>query len=420
LIAVVTGGLGSTAVSWTVSPNVGSVSSGLYTAPATITTQLIVTVTATSIVDTSKSAKSTITITQPGPAVTLNSVSCTPSVIFAPGTAACSVALSGPAPSGGFVVRLAADSANVTVPGSVTVLPGNISAGFATVVAFSMVGQTSIMASANGVSQMFSLSVSSRALVSVGIFRQGFFWLFDMNGDRQFDVPPDKGFAFGGLPGDMPITGDWNGSGSSKAGIFRASSGVFVLDYNGDGLYTSADKTYNFGVGAQPGDVPVVGDWSGDGLTKIGLFRQGYFWILDTNGNGIFEQGVDQSTAFGGVTGDVPVVGDWNGSGRSKLGLVRMGFFWILDHNGDGSLDNVNLGGGDKAFAFGGISGDVPVVGDWNGDGRAKPGVFRGGFFWVLDVNGNYQFDGTGVGQDLAFSFGGIADDKPIVGRWGG
>jgi hypothetical protein len=112
------------------------------------------------------------------------------------------------------------------------------------------------------------------------------------------------------------------------------------------------------------------------------------------------------------------VVGDWTGTGTSKIGLFRQGFFWILDANGDGILDNVNQTGGDQAFAFGGIQGDVPVVGDWDGGGTSKVGVFRSGFFWVLDANGNHQFDGTAAGQDLAFPFGGIAGDKPVVGKW--
>ena len=140
---------------------------------------------------------------------------------------------------------------------------------------------------------------------------------------------------------------------------------------------------------AEPGDVPVVGDWNGDGRAKVGLFRQGFFWILDYNGDGVFQQGIDKTYAVGGVAGDVPVVGDWNGSGTTKIGLFREGFFWILDTNGDGIIDNVNQPGGDQAFAFGGIADDVPVVGDWNADGRSKVGVFRSGFLWVLDYNGN-------------------------------
>jgi Putative binding domain, N-terminal/PQQ enzyme repeat len=254
------------------------------------------------------------------------------------------------------------------------------------------------------------------AIEKVGIFRSGFLWMLDADGNRQFANPPDSLFALGGIAGDIPITGDWNGDGRAKAGIYRSANGLFILDYDGDGQLTATDKVYNFGVGTQQGDIPVVGDWNGDGRTKIGVFRQGFFWILDTNGNGIFEQDVDQSIAFGGVAGDVPIVGDWNGDGRSKLGLFRQGFFWILDYNGNGVVDNVNQAGGDKSFALGGLNGDVPVVGDWNGDGRAKPGIFRLGFYWVLDVDGNYQFDGSV--SDAAFAFGGIIGDKPVVGKW--
>ncbi len=255
-------------------------------------------------------------------------------------------------------------------------------------------------------------------LSKAGIFRSGFFWLLDIDGNRQYNSPPDVAFPFGGVPGDIPITGDWNGDGRTKVGIYRTSNGLFILDYDGDQQFTAADRVYNLGVGTQAGDVPVVGDWNGSGTTKVGLFRQGFLWILDTNGDGVFQQGIDATYAFGGEAGDVPVVGDWNGSGTSKIGLFRSGFFWILDVNGNGTLDNVNQQGGDQTFAFGGVPGDVPIVGDWNGDGTTKIGVFRGGFFWVLDANGNHQFDGTGAGQDLAFAFGGIMGDVPVVGKW--
>jgi hypothetical protein len=252
-----------------------------------------------------------------------------------------------------------------------------------------------------------------------GIFRQGFFWLEDVNGDFQFASPPDRSFAFGGVPGDIPITGDWSGNGTTKVGIYRPSNGLFILDYDGDGVFTANDKVYNLGVGTQAGDVPVVGDWNGDGRSKVGLFRQGFFWIVDYNGDGVFTQGTDKTFAFGGVPGDVPVVGRWNGTyGQSQIGIFRQGFYWILDANGDGMIDDVNQNGGDIAVAFGGLPGDVPVVGDWNGSGTTKIGIFRSGFFWVLDANGDFQFTGTGTGQDLAFAFGGITNDKPVAGKW--
>ncbi len=56
----------NTAVTWTISPSVGSIStSGLYTAPSSITAQQTVTVTATSQTDTSKTGTATITLTPP-------------------------------------------------------------------------------------------------------------------------------------------------------------------------------------------------------------------------------------------------------------------------------------------------------------------------------------------------------------------
>lgn len=215
--------------------------------------------------------------------------------------------------------------------------------------------------------------------------------------------------------GDIPVAGDWSGSGTTKIGIYRPSAGIWFLDYNGNGVFDAGDKIYNFGGIA--GDIPVVGDWTGSGFTKVGIFRAGFFWLLDINGDGIFDNG-DQAFAFGGVPGDVPVTGDWTGNGITKVGVVRpfqtggTPAFWILDANNDHVVDT-----GDLIFAFGGIAGDVPVVGDWNHTGFSKAGVFRLGFFWVLDSNGSAPAV-PGSSQLVAFPFGGIAGDMPIVGKW--
>jgi hypothetical protein len=60
-------GAADTAVTWTSSPAVGTLSaSGLYTAPASITTAQSLTVTATSVADSTKSAAAAITLQPPG------------------------------------------------------------------------------------------------------------------------------------------------------------------------------------------------------------------------------------------------------------------------------------------------------------------------------------------------------------------
>ena len=172
-----------------------------------------------------------------------------------------------------------------------------------------------------------------------GIFRGGFLWILDVDGNQRQNIPPDAVYAFGGIPGDIPITGDWNANGHTKIGIYRPSNGLWILDTNGDGVMDAGDAVFNLHIGTAAGDIPVVGDWNGDGRSKVGYFRQGFLWILDTNGNHVFEQGIDQVFAFGGIAGDVPVVGDWTGTGVSKIGVFRQGFLWVLDANGNGTDD---------------------------------------------------------------------------------
>ncbi len=61
----------NTAVNWSISPNVGSISTtGLYTAPSFVSAQQVVTVTATSVADATKSASAFVTLVLVAPAIT--------------------------------------------------------------------------------------------------------------------------------------------------------------------------------------------------------------------------------------------------------------------------------------------------------------------------------------------------------------
>ena len=53
---------------------------------------------------------------------------------------------------------------------------------------------------------------------------------------------------------------------------------------------------------------PVVGDWDGSGVSRIGVVSSGV-WYLDLDGNGIWDPAVDVSFLFG-PTG-IPVTGTW-------------------------------------------------------------------------------------------------------------
>ena len=200
-----------------------------------------------------------------------------------------------------------------------------------------------------------------------------------------------------GNTGDIPVSGDWDGTGRKRIGVFR--NGTWLLDINGNGVLDAADRTVSFG---QAGDIPVVGDWNGTGRIKLGLYRQGTF-ILDLSGHlSGSATGLNDLTFAFGLTGDLPVALDWNRSGTTKVGVFRNGT-WLVDYSGTQSPT--------KSYTYG-VSGDVPVTGDWDGSGLAKIGVYRHGI-WILDYDGDNSIAGTGQ-YELYFGFGG-ASYTPLV-----
>jgi hypothetical protein len=57
----------------------------------------------------------------------------------------------------------------------------------------------------------------------------------------------------------------------------------------------------------------------------------------------------------------------------------------------------------DKCVAYFGHPDDLPVVGDWDGTGKVRIGVFRPSTGkWRLDINRNGKFDGCAVDICLA------------------
>ena len=249
----------------------------------------------------------------------------------------------------------------------------------------------------------------------VGFYLNGF-WVLDYNGNGIYDgTGPggDKFYAFGGSGSSfIPVVGDWNGDGKSKIGYYN--NGFWALDTNGSGTFDAGDGFFGYG-GNGAGEIPLLGDWNGDKRTKIGYFYQGK-WVLDYNGSGSFETAIDRYYAtFPYALGDKPVTGDWTGDGKTKIGIFRNGF-WILDTNNNGTYDGTGAGQ-DKFFGFGGNPGETPVVADWNGSGTSKIGIYNNGF-WVLDFNGNGTYDGVGPGGDRFIAFGGQSGNQPLIGRW--
>jgi len=65
-----------------------------------------------------------------------------------------------------------------------------------------------------------------------------------------------------GASGDVPVTGDFDGDGKTDVATFRPSAGIWYILRSSDG--TPQQVTW----GAS-GDVPVTGDFDGDGKTDV-------------------------------------------------------------------------------------------------------------------------------------------------------
>lgn len=232
-----------------------------------------------------------------------------------------------------------------------------------------------------------------------GVYYQGE-WFIDINANGQWD-DVDLWAQLGG-PGDQPVVGDWDGDGKDDIGVFgpewpgdaraigyetglpdfsndretspknlpprreEATNGLRLLRNSPDGEPRADLIDHVFRFGAEE-DQPVTGDWDGDGIHTIGIFRDGR-WTIDTDGDG--ELGRRDRIVDFGRPGDKPVVGDFDGDGIDELGVFRQGR-WIVDMNHDGVIDASDL-----QFDLG-AAGDTPVVNDFDGDGVDEPGVYR-------------------------------------------
>jgi hypothetical protein len=234
------------------------------------------------------------------------------------------------------------------------------------------------------------------------------------------DGTPDIAFSYGST-GDIPVVGNWDGNivpGCFTAGVFRPAGTPFNQTTGGQWLLrnsnSAGDPDVSFSYGAA-GDVPVVGDWDGNGTTTVGVFRPaGTPFNQTTEGQWLLRNsnsaGDPEITFVHGAPGDVPVFADWDGDGITTIGVFR-------PSTGEWLLRNSNSAGNADIWFIYGAPDDIPVVGDWDENGTDTIGVFRPAGSQFNETTGDQWLlrnSNSGGDPDLTFSYG-AAGDLPVV-----
>ncbi|MBM7863507.1 trypsin-like serine protease [Lentzea nigeriaca] len=198
---------------------------------------------------------------------------------------------------------------------------------------------------------------------------------------------------------EVPLVGDFNGDGKDDIATFTRGStaDVYVALSTGSSFVGTAVKWHDWF--AAYNEIPAVGDFNGDGKDDIATFTRGGsadVYVALSNGSSFVGTAVKWHDWFAAYN-EIPLVGDFNGDGKADIATFTR----------DGSADvYVALSNGSSFvgtavkwhdwFAAGA---EFPAVGDFNGDGKDDIATFTRGTsadVYVATSNGS-SFVGTAV-----------------------
>lgn len=203
--------------------------------------------------------------------------------------------------------------------------------------------------------------------------------------------------------------GDFEGDGLTDISVFRPNGGSWYFLNSSDGAFRAQTL-------GSVNDRVVSSDYDGDSVGDIAVVR---------NANGLAYWQIRRSSDEGdsqeqwGLASDAPVVGDFDGDGRSDLAVYRPSSgTWYVKNSMDNSLTATQWG----------TSEDRPIAADFDGDGVDDIAIFRpstGMWYVKQSADGTLRAEQWGANSDVPttgdFDGDGEADIavfRPESGYW--
>jgi hypothetical protein len=206
---------------------------------------------------------------------------------------------------------------------------------------------------------------------------------FDGNNDGTARC--DIGAVEFGAGSATPV--DFDGDGVTDIGVYR--NGTWFVLRSSDGGVRATEW------GGLPQDKPVPGDFDGDGKVDHTVYRDGTWFVIRSSDGGV------RATDWGGLPQDVPLPADYDGDGKTDIAVYRDGI-WFIIRSSDGAQISVG---------WGGLPQDVPVPADYDGDGKVDIAVYRDGTWFILR---------SSDGEVRATGWGGVLADVPVPADYDG
>ncbi|NMO22005.1 hypothetical protein HPC49_35240 [Pyxidicoccus fallax] len=234
-------------------------------------------------------------------------------------------------------------------------------------------------------------------------------WLVHLSNGETFSTQDWTAGSFATWSaGDVPVIGDFDGDQRTDTALPYIPTNSWVVNRS-TGTGFSGRFWGQFLYSGE--SIPMAGDVDGDGKEEAIYFSQHHGWRILFKHASEYQFGrVSTWSGAAGTWGDIPLVGDFNGDKRTDTAVFTPNNTWLVNLSTGTSWQSQPWYGG------AGTWGDIPLAGDFNGDGKTDTAVFTQNSTWLVNLS-------TGSGwqtQQWPGAWGKTWGEIPVVGDFNG